>query len=343
MTLAGRVAVVAGATRGAGRGIACMLGAAGAIVYCTGRSTRDHAATPGRPETIEETAELVVAHGGTGIPVRTDHTREDEVAALFERIRMDRGRLDIVVNDVWGGDALIDWSAKFWTIDMVAVRTLMERAIYSHLLTSRYAAPLLIAQRSGLIVEVTDGELAGYRGQVLYDLVKASVNRLGYTMAWDLLDTGVTALTISPGFLRSEAVLDGFGVTEANWRDAIARDPLFAESETPFFVGRAVAALAADPHVGRKAGDALFAADVALEYGFTDIDGRAPHFWRAIDERLGALVRSQDELDPRMRALMQHRYSMTHRESERRDEAERYAAKLGLDELGDGLRTARRG
>lgn len=337
MKLGGRIAVVAGATRGAGRGIACMLGAAGAVVYCTGRSTREHAATPGRPETIEESAELVTEHGGAGIAVRVDHTREDEVAALFERVKAERGRLDILVNDVWGGDTLIDWSAKFWSLDMAAVRTLMERAIYSHLLTSRYAAPLMVAQRSGLIVEITDGNLSGYRGQVLYDLVKASVNRLGYAMAWDLLDSGVTALTVSPGFLRSEAVLDAFGVTEANWREGIARDPLFAESETPFYVGRAVAALAADPDVRRKAGAVLFAADLAREYGFTDVDGRTPHFWRGIDERLAQLARSDAALDPAMQGLMQHRYSMTHREPDRRDAAEALAAKLRLT-LGDGLR-----
>jgi hypothetical protein len=163
------------------------------------------------------------------------------------------------------------------------------------------------------------------------------VIRLGYTMAWDLLDSGVTALTVSPGFLRSEAILDGFGVTEANWRDAIERDPLFAESETPFYVGRAVAALAADPHVGRKAGAAFFAADLAREYGFTDVDGRTPHFWRAIDERLGALARSDAALEPNTQWLMQHRYRMIHREPARRAEAEALAAKLALD-LGAGLR-----
>jgi NAD(P)-dependent dehydrogenase (short-subunit alcohol dehydrogenase family) len=337
VTLAGRVAVVAGATRGAGRGIACMLGAAGAAVYCTGRSTRDHAATPGRSETIEETAERVTEHGGTGIAVRTDHTREDEVVALFERVQRERGRLDILVNDVWGGDTLIDWSAKFWTLDMGAVRTLMERAIYSHLLTSRHGAPLMVAQKSGLIVEITDGNLGGYRGQVLYDLVKASINRLGYTMAWDLLDSGVTALTVSPGFLRSEAILEGFGVTEANWRDGIKSDPLFAESETPFYVGRAVAALAADPKVSEKSGAAFFAADLASEYGFTDVDGRTPHFWRGIDQHLATLARSAAPLEPQTRWLMQHRYSMIHREPARRNEAEALAAKLELD-LGDGLR-----
>jgi NAD(P)-dependent dehydrogenase (short-subunit alcohol dehydrogenase family) len=314
-----------------------MLGAAGAVVYCTGRSTREHAATPGRPETIEDTAALVTEHGGTGIAVRTDHTQEGEVVALFERVQRDHGRLDILVNDVWGGDTLIDWGAKFWTLDMAAVRTLMERAIYSHLLTSRYAAPLMIAQKSGLIVEVTDGDLGGYRGQVLYDLVKASVIRLGYTMAWDLLDTGVTALTISPGFLRSEAILDAFGVTEANWRDGIKRDPLFAQSETPFYVGRAVAALAADPNVRTKAGAAFFAADLAAEYGFTDVDGRTPHFWRGVDKHLDGLARSDAALEPQMQRLMQHRYGMIHREPDRRHEAAALAGKLGLD-LGAGLR-----
>lgn len=334
--LDGRVALVAGATRGAGRGIACMLGAAGATVYCTGRSIRGHIATPGRTETIEETAERVTLHGGIGIAVRTDHTREADVAALFERIDAEHGHLDVLVNDIWGGDALIDWSAKFWDIDVEAARTLLERAVLSHLLTSRHGAARMVAQGSGLIVEVTDGDLAGYRGQLLYDLVKASVIRLGYAMAWDLFGTGVTALTVSPGFLRSEAVLDQFGVTEANWRDAIVKDPLFAESETPFYVGRAVAALAADPNVARHAGAALFAADLAEQYGFTDIDERQPHFWRAFDARLEPLLAAEG-LTERERGLLQHRYSLVHRDPGRVAQALALAAKLSLADLGSGL------
>jgi NAD(P)-dependent dehydrogenase (short-subunit alcohol dehydrogenase family) len=334
--LDGRVALVAGATRGAGRGIACMLGAVGATVYCSGRSIRGHIATPGRTETIEETAERVTLHGGVGIAVRTDHTREADVAALFERIDAEHGRLDVLVNDVWGGDALIDWNAKFWDIDADAARTLLERAVLSHLLTSRHGAARMIARGSGLIVEVTDGDVAGYRGQLLYDLVKASVIRLGYAMAWDLRGSGVTALTVSPGFLRSETVLDQFAVTEANWRDAIARDPLFAESETPFYVGRAVAALAADPNVARHAGAVLFAADLAEQYDFTDIDGRRPHFWRAFDARIEALL-SGGALTDEDRALLQHRYGLIHREPGRAALALALMAKLGLDDLGSGL------
>ena len=313
-----------------------MLGAAGATVYCTGRSIRGQIATPGRTETIEETAERVTLHGGVGIAVRTDHTREADVAALFERIDAEHGRLDVLVNDVWGGDALIDWSAKFWDIDAVAIRTLLERAVFSHLLTARHAAARMVAQSGGLIVEVTDGDLGGYRGQLLYDLVKATVIRLGYTMAWDLHGTGVTALTVSPGFLRSEAVLDQFGVSELNWRDAIDRDPLFAESETPFYVGRAVAALAGDADVARHAGAALFAADVAEQYGFTDVDGRSPHFWRAFDARVDTLLRA-DRLTDQQRGLLQHRYCLIHREPDLAARARALVSKLGLENLGSGL------
>ena len=188
--LDGQVALVAGATRAAGRGIALELAAAGAKVYCTGRSTRGHPATPGRPETIEETAELIGAAGGRAVAIRVDHTVETEVEALATRIRADEGRLDILVNDIWGGDDLVAWGAKFWTIDIAAVRTLVERAILSHLITARYLAPLMVEAKRGLIVEVTDGEFAGYRGQLLYDLIKSSVNRLAYAMAWDLAGTG---------------------------------------------------------------------------------------------------------------------------------------------------------
>jgi NAD(P)-dependent dehydrogenase (short-subunit alcohol dehydrogenase family) len=335
--LAGRVAVVAGATRGAGRGIACMLGAAGATVYCTGRSIRGHIATKGRTETIEETAERVGLHGGVGIAVRTDHTREADVVALFERIDAEHGRLDILVNDIWGGDTLIDWRARFWDLEMSSVRTLIERAVYSHLLTSRYGAARMVERGSGLIVEVTDGDLAGYRGQLLYDFVKAAVIRLGYAMAWDLYGTGVTAVTVSPGFLRSETVLDQFGVTEANWRDAIAQDPHFAESETPLYVGRAVAALASDPHVAKHAGEVLFAGDLAQQYGFTDADGRTPHFWRAFDARVDALVDADAPLDDAERELVQHRYCLIHREPRRGDAARRMLTKLVLPDLGTGL------
>ena len=274
--LRGRAAVVAGATRGAGRGIARMLGAAGATVYCTGRSVRGRPATPGRPETIEETAELVAAEGGRGIPVRTDHTVESEVERLFARVRAEQGRLDVLVNDVWGGDALTEWGAPFWELSAARGAELLERAVHSHVITSRHGTPLMVERDAGLIVEVTDGDTLGYRGNLFYDLAKNAVIRLARAMAADLHAHRVTALAITPGFLRSEAVLDSLGVSEANWRAGVEKDAWFAESETPCFVGRAVAALAADPHVGRKSGGLFSSWGLAQEYGFADLDGRRP-------------------------------------------------------------------
>lgn len=338
--LLGQIAVVAGATRGAGRGIARMLAAAGAKVYCTGRSTRTAGVTEGGPETLDETVELIEAAGGQAVAVRTDHTVEAEVQALFERVRRDEGRCDILINDVWGGDRLIDWGAKFWSQDIARARELIDQAVMSHLLTARWAAPMMVEAGRGLIVEVTDGELPGYRGQILYDLVKASVNRLGYAMAWDLAGTGVTALTVSPGFLRSEQMLRNFRVTEANWRDGIARDPFFAESETPAFVGRAIAALAADPEVGRKAGLALYASDLALEYGFTDLDGRTPQFWKAAEAWLDGLAEAGGPLEPRERRMGRARYGHIHLTPDRAAQARRLAARLGLEDLGAGLQPA---
>ena len=335
--LDGKVALVAGATRGAGRGIACMLGAAGAAVYCTGRTGAGQTSPMARPETIEETAALVDEQGGEGVAVRTDHTREEDVAALIGCIEAERGRLDILVNDIWGGDPMIDWGAKFWELDIAKVRALVEQAILSHLITARHAAPLMLRRRAGLIVEVGDGHYDGYRGQLLYDLVKSTVNRLGYAMAWDLHGTGVTALALCPGFLRSEAVLGHFGVSEANWRDAIAKDPFFAESESPFFVGRAVAALAADPKVNRKAGQVLFAADLAEEYGFTDVDGRRPAFHPMFERVTAELAAKDGDLDANERFLVFARYMQIHRETTHADKARRLAAKLGLADLGPGL------
>ena len=337
--LAGQVALVAGATRGAGRGIARALGAAGAVVYCSGRSTRGSPATPGRPETIDETAEMIRAEGGEAIAARTDHTDEAQVAQLVARIARDHGRLDVLVNDVWGGDALIDWSNKFWQLDLAKVRRLLDQALLSHLITARLAAPMMVQAGRGLIVEVTDGELAGYRGQLLYDLVKASVVRLAYAMAWDLKDTGVTALALSPGFLRSEAILDGFGVTEANWRDAVPKDPFFAYSETPLYVGRAVAALAADPQVGRRAGAAWFAADLAVDYGFTDADGAAPDFWRTVERWLDRAL-DAEPLSPEARNLAAVRYAHVHLTPGRAEQARRLADRLGWRDLPAGLQPA---
>ncbi len=313
-----QVAVVAGATRGAGRGIARMLGAAGATVYCTGRSVRGRPATVGRSETIEETADMVTAEGGRGIWVRTDHTVEAEVERLFRRVRSDEGRLDVLVNDIWGGDALTEWGSPFWALTVSQGRVLLDQAVHSHIITSRHCAPLMVERGAGIIVEVTDGDTLGYRGNLFYDLAKNSVIRLAYAMASDLHSHPVTAVAITPGFLRSEQVLDHFGVGEANWRDAIRDDPYFAESETPCYVGRAVAALAADPQVRQKSGRLLSSWGLAKEYGFTDIDGRQPDwggfFRRKVQEILDAetppadldrfVVRSrlyQAELDPSAR------------------------------------------
>ena len=298
--LSNRVAVVAGATRGAGRGIARMLGAAGATVYCTGRSVRGRPATAGRPETIEETAEMVTAAGGRGVAVRTDHTVEDEVERLFQRVRTEQGRLDVLVNDVWGGDALTEWGSPFWELSIPRGQELLERAVHSHVITSRHGAPLMVERRAGLIVEVTDGDTHGYRGNLFYDLAKHAVIRLAYAMAADLRAHGVTALAITPGFLRSEAVLDSFGVTEANWRDAIEKDAYFAESETPCFVGRAIAALAADPHVARKRGGLFSSWGLAKEYGFTDLDGRRPDWTTFFHRKVREIVEREsppDEMD----------------------------------------------
>lgn len=282
--LTGAVAVVAGATRGAGRGIATALGEAGATVYCTGRSVRGAPSDMGRPETLDETAERVNAAGGVGIPVRVDHLRESEVQALFERVSAEQqGRLDVLVNDVWGGDANAQWGVPFWEMDAGRAWSLLETALRTHLITARHGAPLLVKRGKGLIVEVTDGNQAWYRGALAYDLAKAAVTRLAFGMAEELRPHGVTALALTPGFLRSEAVLDHFGVTEATWREGAKKDPHFAHSETPLYVGRAVAALAADPNVLERSGRVWSSWDLAKAYGFTDADGTRPDWgahWR---------------------------------------------------------------
>jgi NAD(P)-dependent dehydrogenase (short-subunit alcohol dehydrogenase family) len=341
MNLKGQVVLVAGATRGAGRGIAAMLGEAGATVYCTGRSVKGSPSPMGRPETIEETAELVTRHGGVGLALRVDHTQEAEVEALVQRIRNEQGRLDILVNDIWGGDPLVDWSAKFWSVDLPVVRALLEQAIFSHLITARHAAPLMIERGRGLIVEITDGQGSGYRGQIAYDLVKNTVIRLAYAMAWDLCGTGVTALALTPGFLRSEVVLESFGVSEANWQDAAPRDLLFGESETPCYIGRAIAALASDPDVGRWAGSALPVGDLAEAYGFDDIDGRRPMIDRKFDQACAGLLDAPGELDANGRFFLTTCYMRDHRDPVKAAWCARLAERLGLQDLGEGLRIAR--
>ncbi|MGZ3275590.1 MAG: SDR family oxidoreductase [Caulobacteraceae bacterium] len=334
--LEGQVALVAGATRGAGRGIARALGEAGALVYCTGRSSPGHPEGMDRPETIDETAALIRESGGQAVAVRVDHTHEEEVARLAGRIRDEAGRLDVLVNSIWGADPMVDWAHRFWEIELAQLRPYLDQTLVSHLITNRHLAPLLVEADRGLIVEVIDGHFAGYRGQILYDLTKSSLARLAYGMAMDLARTGVTALAVSPGFLRSEAVLQHFGVTENNWRDAIARDPYFAESETPALVGRGVVALAADPLVGRKAGLIHFAADLAREYGFTDVDGRTPDFPRMFDEQVAALAQGP-ALDEQGRFLVWARYCQIHQDPARRELAVRLAQALGFEGLGPGL------
>lgn len=277
--LDGTVALVAGGTRGGGRGIAVELGAAGATVYVSGRSSTAGRSDLDRPETVEQTADLVTAAGGTGIAVRTDHSRPDQVRALVERIATEQdGRLDLLVNCVWGGDPLSDWEHPIWEQDLDQGFRLLRRAVDTHIITSRYALPLLVARRRGLVVEVTDGNSARYRGSLFYDLAKSSVIRLAVAQAAELRPHGVAAVALTPGFLRSEAMLDGLGVTEANWRDGAAKDPHFAQSESPAYLGRAVAALAADPDVMARTGRALATWDLSKDYGFTDADGSRPDF-----------------------------------------------------------------
>lgn len=293
--LEGRIALVAGATRGAGRGIAMMLGEAGATVYCTGRSVRGRPATGTRPETIEETAELVTARGGRGIAVQVDHTVEAEVSALCARVKSEQGRLDVLVNDVWGGDELAEFGLPFWKLAPEKGKLMLDRGIYSHILTSRYAVPLMIERNQGLIVEITDGDSFGYRGNLFYDLVKLSVIRLAFAMAQELRRHAITAVAVTPGFLRSEAMLDLFGVTAANWQEGVKKDPHFIASETPFYVGRAIAALAADPNIAAKNGRVFSSWQLAKEYGFKDEDGRQPDWGKYFQETFGRPYSVADE------------------------------------------------
>jgi NAD(P)-dependent dehydrogenase (short-subunit alcohol dehydrogenase family) len=288
MTLQGKTALVAGATRGAGRGIAVELGAAGATVYVTGRTTRERQSEYGRPETIEETAELVSAAGGKGIAVRVDHLVSDEVRALVERIRQEQGRLDVLVNDIWGGEKLFEWNKPVWGHDLQNGLRMLRLGIDTHLITAHHALPLLIERPGGLLVEVADGtaeyNAEHYRLSPFYDLAKVAVNRMAWTHAKDLAPHGATSVSITPGWLRSEMMLDAYGVKEENWRDATAKAPHFVISETPRFVGRAVAALAADPDRARFNGQSLSSGGLAQVYGFTDLDGSRPDAWRYIVE-----------------------------------------------------------
>ena len=285
--LAGRVALVAGATRGAGRGIAVQLGAAGATVYVTGRTTRLQRSEMNRPETIEETAELVDAAGGLGIALQVDHLVPDQVRDLVARIDREQGRLHVLVNDIWGATTM-EWNKSVWESTLeIGLRTL-RLAVDTHAITSHFAIPLLIRHPGGLVVEVTDGtdeyNATSYRVSFFYDLAKAAVNRMAFALAHELQPHGATALSLTPGWLRSEAMLDAYGVTEKRWRDATRISPHFAISESPAYVGRAVAALAQDPDVSRWNGKSLSSGQLAKVYGFTDLDGSQPDAWRYLTE-----------------------------------------------------------
>ena len=286
-TLSGKVALVAGATRGAGRGIAVQLGACGATVYCTGRTTRSARSEMNRPETIEETAALVDAAGGRGIAVQVDHLEPQQVRTLVSRIADEQGRLDVLVNDIFGATR-IEWNKSVWESDLEYGLHLLRLAIDTHAITSHFAIPLLLKTPGGLVVEVNDGTAdyngATYRNSFFYDLAKAAVLRMGFALGHELRPHGATAVSLTPGWLRSEAMLEAFGVTEANWRDATKFQPHFAIAETPAFVGRAVAALAQDPHVSRWNGMSVSSGQLAKIYGFTDLDGSQPDAWRYLVE-----------------------------------------------------------
>ncbi|GIG02599.1 SDR family oxidoreductase [Catellatospora citrea] len=285
--LHGKIALVAGATRGCGRAIAVELGRAGATVYVTGRSTRAQRSEMDRPETIEDTADLVTAAGGEGIAVRVDHLVPDEVRALVARVDAAHGRLDILVNDVWGGDDYAEWGKPLWEQSLDGGLRMLGLGLHTHIITSHAALPLLVRHPGGLVVEVTDGTdeyNRKYRNSFFYDLTKTSVSRIALAQSAELQPYGGTALVVTPGFLRSEAMLDHFGVTEQNWADGAAKAPHFILSETPTYLGRGVAALAADPERARWTGTSLSSAALAHEYGLTDLDGSVPDIWRYFAE-----------------------------------------------------------
>jgi NAD(P)-dependent dehydrogenase (short-subunit alcohol dehydrogenase family) len=309
--LKGRVALVAGATRGVGRGTALALGEAGAIVYCTGRSTKanrlprakskkvspfDHAR---RPETVEETAHMVTARGGKGIAAVLDHTDAKQVAKLIAKIRKEQGRLHILVNDI---SELIpqDFGKTFWHVNLENGFANLRNVLHTHIITSHFSAPLLIetgarSKSPGLIVEIGDGDSYSYRGHLFYDLTKTSVIRLAFAMARELRRKNVAAVALTPGFLRSEAMLEHFGVMEANWQDAVKKDPNYRASETPLYAGRAVAALAADPGIMKKSGRVFSSWGLSEEYAFCDSDGRRPHWGKHYKEKYGDTMNSCDE------------------------------------------------
>ena len=285
--LKNKIAIVAGGTRGAGRGIAVELGAAGATVYVTGRTTHSQRSEYNRPETIEETAELVNQAGGQGIAVQVDHLDPKQVQALVARVEQEQGRLDVLVNDI-GGEFLAEFNKPVWELSLERGLRMLKVAIETHIITSHFALPLLIQNPGGLVVEITDGTAEynnkNYRLSLFYDLAKTSVIRMAWALAQELQPHHCTAVALTPGWLRSELMLDHFGVSEANWQDAAAKEPHFVISETPHYIGRAIAYLAGDPDVVRWNGQSLSSGQLAKVYGFTDLDGSQPDAWRYIRE-----------------------------------------------------------
>jgi NAD(P)-dependent dehydrogenase (short-subunit alcohol dehydrogenase family) len=289
--LSGKVALVAGATRGAGRAFAVELAAAGATVYATGRSSENRQSEMRRPETIEGTAARAAEAGGKAVPVVCDHLDPSQVKALVSRIESEQGRLNILVNNIWGGDHLTGWDANLWEHDLDAGLRILRLAIDTHIITSHAAIPLLIKEPGGMVIEVTDGDAefnADYRGTFFYDLAKTTPHRMALALARELADHHATAVSLSPGWIRSEAMLEHFGVTEDNWRDGTAKDPHFCISETPHYVARAAVALAADPDKARFNGQSLASWDLGPAYGVTDLDGTQPHMLKYFREVIDA-------------------------------------------------------
>jgi len=279
--LAGTIAVVAGATRGAGRGIARALAEAGAKVYCTGRSLRGNPSPYNRPETIEETAEMISAAGGSAVALRVDHTVEAEVEALFQRVDRECGRLDLLVNSIAGENPLMAQWCSFWKTDLKNAEAAFRQSLLSHIITAKHAAPYLIRNRRGLIVEVTENDVLSAGGNPVTQTVKLALKGLALNMAAELRPHGVAAVAITPGFLRSETMLERFRVTEETWREGGKKDQNFLESESPLFVGRAVVALAGDPAILERSGQLFSSWELGREYRFTDADGRRPD-WGAL-------------------------------------------------------------
>lgn len=286
-SLQDKVALVAGGTRGAGRGIAIELGRAGATVYVTGRSTAAQPSEMDRPETIDETAAMIVAAGGNGIAARVDHLVPAEVEELVAKIRAQHGRLDILVNAIWGATRM-EWNKALWQGDLEYGLRTWRLAVDTHAITGHFALPLLIERPGGLVIGITDGtaeyNAANYRVSFFYDMAKAAVSRMAFALAHELGPHQATAVAITPGWLRSEAMLEAYRVSESNWREATALQPHFAISESPAYIGRAVAALAGDTEVSRWSGQVVSTGQLARHYGFCDVDGSQPDAWRYVPQ-----------------------------------------------------------